>query len=198
MTRTAHSSLTPTYTPPITDQSRQRAFLGSPPLTGKDISLLVPPSAGDWRVFQAFGYAFSSTYTAYTDLHPFCQCSDRLPRITKSHLSHSQPAQRSYPLSIQQLSPTQPQYPAGISSSRPTLTSSVLSFILLQPLTGTYSLLPGATHTLTPLFKGVSVRGVASHYCKVAFLRGWRQHFFAVLATRAAKIIHLPEPAHDT
>lgn len=153
------TSLTPTYTSSVTGQSRQQSLVRSPSLIGKDISHLAPPSAGDWRVFQAPGYVFSFTHTTYTSLRPFCRCSDRLLRIVKSHLSHSRPVWRIYSLVAGCFSPTSVRNHAVFNKYSPTSGAGRVSFMHLRSLMGTYAPPPPATHALTPLFKGVSARG---------------------------------------
>jgi len=154
------SSLTPTYTPGITSRYALRALAGSilnwlnavPPLV---LSLL-----SDWTTSYAARYRSSSTYITYTDLRPCQPGADRLPKLTEIHLSLSRLAWGPYSPAIRCLSPIQTQNQAGFRASSPTMNNLGLSLTHLHPFTGTYISLPGATHALTPLFKGVSARGV--------------------------------------
>lgn len=153
-------SLTPTYTPGITGEYALQALAGSRLCLQNDFPLPTLSLLSDGPAPDTAGCASISTYAIYTSLY----CRNRYvnpdPRIAKHHLFHSRPSWRSYPPAMPSLPPTRMPKQAGFNTLLPTLVNSCQPLTHLRSFTGTYNLSHSATHALTPLFKGVSARGV--------------------------------------
>jgi hypothetical protein len=155
-------SLTPTYTPPITTRYGLQAGARRSILPSNDICYRLWSPDRLQAASLTSRCASEFTYDTYIELHLHCLHANRLPKAVKMHLSHSQPIHRSYPPSTSWFSPTRSQNHAVANQYPPTSGVAQVSFTHLQPLTSTYDPSPPATHALTPLFKGVSARGVAN------------------------------------
>jgi len=155
-------SLTPTYTPGITGEYTLQALAGSMLRLQNGIPLPALSLLSDRPAFHTARCVFSPTYTIYTSLYARHRCANPDPRIANHHLFHSRSSWCSYPPAMQYLPPTRMPKQAGFDTLLPTLGNLCQSLTHLRSFTGTYNLSPPATHALTPLFKGVSARGVAN------------------------------------